>query len=204
MAKVIEMKPTLNHPYMEVLNNGLNKIKKFRECLVLRTSLKKNFKDDWERNEHEILLMKTDDEIKAKDLTIRERESYNIEFMNQFIPRLEECDKNFDTVMEKAKSESASAEVKKIISTVNWEAVSSNVEVRVALYERFSKMIEKSEEESKSLEQSKVIIEQEKQIKEEINLENKEKLESIIENTQKGITFEGTVDTIARYINKII
>ena len=141
MGSVVNIKPTINHPYMDVLNSGLNKIKKFRECLALRVTLRRSFKDEWERNEHEILLMKTDDEIKAKDLAIREREAYNIEFMNQFIPRLEACDKNFEEVMAKAKSESASDEIKKILPTINWEQVSANVEVRVALYERFMKMV---------------------------------------------------------------
>ncbi len=131
-----------NHPYMEILNNGLKKIKRFKECLELRMSIKKNFKDEWERNEHEILLMKTDDDIKAKDLAIREREAYNIEFMNDFIPRLDACNADFDSVVAKARSESANEEVKKIVAITNWDAVKINLEARVKWYERIKPMVQ--------------------------------------------------------------
>jgi hypothetical protein len=137
----MEVEKKVNHPYMDSLERTIDGQKRMLEMLEFRMSYKRLFKDAYERNEHDILLMKTAGEIMALRRSIAEKEKYFIEFMNQFLVDLEECNKKFDEVMYKAKSEYASDEVKKMYQSINWKAVEENDEVKVELYKRFKNKV---------------------------------------------------------------
>lgn len=140
MGKVIQLQSKINHPYMDVLQKQLQVQKKLLEHLQIRMTLKRSFKDDYERNEHEIMLIKTTGEISAIDRLVKEKEQYFIKFMQQFTIDLEECDRHFDLVLTKAK-ESTNEEVKKLLPIIDWNRVNSNAEDKVKIFKKLKALV---------------------------------------------------------------
>ena len=125
------------HDNMEkILHETLVEQKKLRVRLMMRKALKRNFKDEWERNEHEILLIDTNGRIAAINKSIYNKEQYFIMYMQQFIRDLEECDKHLENIVNKANA-SMEPMVKKMLAEVNWQAFEEKDIVKIVFYKKF-------------------------------------------------------------------
>ena len=140
MGEIIDLIAKQRHPYKEHLQSLLNGQKRMLELLEKRMSIKSAFRDEYERNEHEILLIKTQGEINAIKKSIAIKEKYFIEWAQQFLIDLDECEKHWENVMDKAKT-SKDKTVQGLYSKIVWDAVNSDVEVKVDMYNRFKKMV---------------------------------------------------------------
>lgn len=142
MNKVPEIKTDLQHPYLDGLQKNLSVHKKMLEQLILRTTLQPDLKNDFEKNEHEILLTETIGKIKAKKQMVAEMENYYISYAKEFVSDLDECTRNFDIIVEKAKRLSADhPNIRDIMGKINWEGLKVNAEAKIHVYKRLKKMI---------------------------------------------------------------
>ena len=132
---------TINHPYLEVLQETLAVHKKMLDCLEKRLVLVHidyALKNEYEKNEIEIVKIKTQGEIDALKKVIKMREEYFINYMKNFSIQMEECEKEYEDILSKAKLNS---KVSPILDTVNWLAVKENIEVKVKLYQRLKDLL---------------------------------------------------------------
>ena len=135
------------HFYWQVLNNTeavtslrthISLLEKRIEYLQQSMSSKTPF----EANEAEILIIATKPEIKAKKDILDMRVNYNYNFMLDFIPKVKDMEQNYDALLEKAeRKRKYNAELEKTLASVNWEAVKTDLEVKVMLFDRLKKMV---------------------------------------------------------------
>jgi hypothetical protein len=131
----------MNHPYLEVLQNTLAVHKKMLDCLEKRLVLVHidyALKNEYEKNEIEIVKIKTQGEIDALKKVIKMREEYFINYMKNFAIEMEECEKEYESTLSKAKLNS---KVSPILDTVNWIAVKENIQIKVKLYQRLKDLL---------------------------------------------------------------
>ena len=141
-----------DHPYLDNLQKTLERQKKLLEHLELRRVilldiLKEKpdnlYANDTPRydtlryNDYEITLIETEGRIESQKRSVKEKEQYFIKFIQQFAIDLKDCEKFFDTVVEKAKKMATSNKrIKDIVDSINWSNVDTNDEVKVALFKR--------------------------------------------------------------------
>lgn len=142
-----EVKPIdpINHPYMVVLQETLNTTKQMLECLEKRKVLitidmvKKN---EYERNEIQITLIRTQGEIDTLKKIISEKENYFIKFIQEFAKDAEEVDKNYDNVLKEAKAQSYQVKgIADTLKSVKWDIMENNIEVKIHFYKRLKALL---------------------------------------------------------------
>ncbi len=133
------------HPYMKKLQGTLNRHYKRHECLIKRISLiRNNFstKDEYEKNEIELTIQKTESEIDSLKKVIEMRETYFRKFMEQFVLDCEDMEKNYDSVLEKAKAKQDKIkDMKEVLGAVQWEVLDENIEAKIKIFQRLKKMV---------------------------------------------------------------
>ena len=140
--KIEENKP-INHPYMQTLQGTLEVHKKLLSCLEKRIAIigqNASSLTEYDLNENEITKIKTIGEIDILKRIIREKEQYFIKFMHQFVAEVEDLEKNYDSVLRKAKTSKNDA-IRHILYSAKWDTIESNIEVKLALYKRLKKML---------------------------------------------------------------
>lgn len=134
----------INHPYMSFLQSTLQTHKQLLECYEKRMSLisiGSASKNEYEKNEIQITRIKTQSEIDICKRVIKEKEDYFVKFMNQFVVDLDECEKNFDSLLQRAKF-SSDAAIMNILHAANYNAIHQNAEVKIHFYKRLKKLLE--------------------------------------------------------------
>lgn len=135
----------INHPYIKTLQDTLAIHKKMLDCLEKRLVLIHTdyaTKNEYEKNEIEIIKIKTHGEIDALKKIIKQREDYFEKYMKQFVIDIEDCENNYETVLLKAKKISnTNNEVKNFLSLVNWKNVDENIEMKIKFYQRLKDLI---------------------------------------------------------------
>jgi len=135
----------INHPYLKVLQDTLKIHKTLLECLEKRMTLihiDYATKNEYEKNEIEITKIKTKTEIDAVKGVIKKREEYFDSFIKQFVLDAEDMDKNYDSILEKVKTnQNKITGAKDLLYAVNWKAVEENIEVKINLFKRLKDLI---------------------------------------------------------------
>ncbi len=135
----------LSHPYAERLNTTLANQKELLQCLENRIVLinqNGSNKSEFELNENRIVTIESSAKISAIKNTIKIKEEYFREFMRQLMIDLEDCDKNFDKIIKKAKK-SILPGIKLALDSVKekWDLIESNIEFKVTLYKHLKKLL---------------------------------------------------------------
>jgi hypothetical protein len=133
----------MNHPYAKVLQDTLATHKKMLDCLEKRLTLihiDYATKNEHEKNEIEIIKIKTHGEIDSIKKVIKQREEYFVNYMKQFAIDVEECEKEYETILNKAKSSKDTAIIE-LLASVNWKGVDENIEVKIKLYQRLKALV---------------------------------------------------------------
>lgn len=133
----------MNHPYAKVLQDTLAIHKKMLDCLEKRLTLihiDYATKNEYEKNEIEIVKIKTHGEIDSLKKVIKQREEYFVNYMKQFAVDLDECEKEYEKVLNKAKS-SKDINVIEFLKTVNWQGAEEHIEVKIKLYQRIKALV---------------------------------------------------------------
>jgi uncharacterized protein YrzB (UPF0473 family) len=133
----------MNHPYAKVLQDTLATHKKMLDCLEKRLTLihiDYATKNEHEKNEIEIIKIKTHGEIDSIKKVIKQREEYFVNYMKQFAIDVEECEKEYETVLDKAKS-MKDRNMIELLTSVNWKGVDENIEVKIKLYQRLKALV---------------------------------------------------------------
>jgi hypothetical protein len=143
MAEIIDN--SINHPYLQNLKNTLVTQKTMKECLEKRLfliHLDYVNKSEYEKNEIEITKIKTQGEIDVLKRVIDEKENYFIKYMKQFVVDIEEVEKEYDSVLQKAKIKAINnTAITNILNSVNWRVVEENAEVKIYLYKRLKDLL---------------------------------------------------------------
>jgi len=97
-------------------------------------------KNEHEKNEIEIIKIKTHGEIDSIKKVIKQREEYFVNYMKQFAIDVEECENEYETILNKAKS-LKDMQMIELLSSVNWKGVDENIEVKIKLYQRLKALV---------------------------------------------------------------
>ena len=133
----------MNHPYAKVLQDTLATHKKMLDCLEKRLTLihiDYATKNEYEKNEIEITKINTQGIIDSIKKVIKQREEYFVKYMKQFAIDVEECEKEYETVVSKAKA-SKDINVTEFLRTVNWKGAEELIEVKIKLYQRLKALV---------------------------------------------------------------
>jgi len=143
MEQIIDR--AINHPYLQNLKNTLVTQKTMKECLEKRLfliHLDYVNKSEFEKNEIEITKIKTQGEIDVLKRVIDEKENYFIKYMKQFVIDIEEVDKEYENIINKAKKKATTnIDMTKLLGSVNWKAVEENIEIKIHLYKRIKDLL---------------------------------------------------------------
>jgi len=143
MEQIIDR--AINHPYLQNLKNTLVTQKTMKECLEKRLfliHLDYVNKSEFEKNEIEITKIKTQGEIDVLKRVIDEKENYFIKYMKQFVVDIEEVDKEYENIINKAKKKATTnIDMTKLLGSVNWKAVEENIEIKIHLYKRLKDLL---------------------------------------------------------------
>jgi len=130
----------MNHPYAEKLQETLKTQKKMLECLEKRLVLMTESyatKTEFEKNEIEILRIKTEAEIDILKRVISEKENYFVRYMQQFVADLEDMEKNYERLLKICRAQqNANDGAKQLLNSVKWDVLEKNIEVKVHFYKR--------------------------------------------------------------------
>lgn len=101
-----------------------------------------SLKTDYERNEIDIITYQTLSLINNANIFIENKEKeFAIELI-EFYADLEELDKNFNDVIEKAKKQqSNNIELKHILYHTNWKYVEDNIDEKINLYKNLKQQL---------------------------------------------------------------
>lgn len=142
----------INHPYMKVLEEHLTTHKLKIECLEKRLVLiDEEYKDknDFQKNEAELIKLSTIFEINASKKALYEKEQYYIKFMASYIEDIEEVESNYDNLLSTAKTMKEDCkEIRDCLDRVNLEAVEKNSEVKIQFYKKLKKIVALANEQS--------------------------------------------------------
>lgn len=137
----------ISHPYLDVLQKTLDKHYALLKCLELRNKLladSREEKDEYNKNESDILTFKTEREIMTIKSVIKEKEKYFSEFIQQFIKDKEEMDKRYDDMLKNAKmlsDPSKRPDIYNLLNSVKWDVVETDIEVKLNLYKRLKNLM---------------------------------------------------------------
>jgi hypothetical protein len=145
MAEIKVIDSNIKHPYLEKLKDTLVTQKRMKECLEKRLVLISTDwanKNEYEKNEIEITKIKTQGEIDVLKRVIDEKENYFIKYMQGFIVDMEEVEKEYQNILNKAKIKATTnTEMTNLLGSVNWKAVEEFVDVKIHLYKRLKDML---------------------------------------------------------------
>lgn len=97
---------------------------------------------DLEVINYKIEIVKTKQELFTLEKVIKEKEEYFKKYAIQFELDYSEANKNFKQVLEKVKIKAKTdAKIQELLDKVNFTAIESNKEVKVAFYKRFKGFI---------------------------------------------------------------
>jgi hypothetical protein len=135
----------MNHPYAKVLQDTLATHKKMLDCLEKRLTLihiDYATKNEHEKNEIEIIKIKTQGEIDSIKKVIKQREEYFLNYMKQFSIDVEECENEYENILQKAKIKATkNTDMTDLLESVNWKGVDENIEVKIKLYQRLKALV---------------------------------------------------------------
>jgi len=135
----------MNHPYAKVLQDTLATHKKMLDCLEKRLTLihiDYATKNEHEKNEIEIIKIKTQGEIDSIKKVIKQREEYFLNYMKQFAIDVEECENEYETILKKSKIKATTnTDMTELLQSVNWKGVDENIEVKIKLYQRLKALV---------------------------------------------------------------
>lgn len=127
-----------NHPYLTVLEKQLNTAKLKKQLLENRICFleNKNISEScYEYNEDQIIIIDTRSQISALDRVIKEKETYFIKFMKQFIEDCDEMESNFDRVKKEAYEKAITdPSIKDFLGRIFWDNLENNIESKVEFY----------------------------------------------------------------------
>lgn len=141
------MSSEIENTYYQTLLSELEWHYKKHEAYTKRIALIKanngySTKNEFEKNEIEITILETQEKISALKKLITLREEYFKEWVKGFAKDLEECEKNFESVIASAKQHAKKNKMlSKELDSVVWENVEKMPEVKVKLYKRFKQLI---------------------------------------------------------------
>ncbi len=142
MGEIVNLEIEKKHPYRDNLERTLNSQKSLLALLEKRMQLQPESQTEWSKNEHAILLFDTKGRIDSIKKSIQEKQGYFDKWIKQFAIDHDECMRDFDATLEKAKRLSHEIPpLKELLKAVKWDMVESNIEAKVALYKRIKKMI---------------------------------------------------------------
>lgn len=135
----------LNHPYMKVLQGTLTTTRLMLECLEKRKVLitaDMSKKSEYEKNEIQITLIKTQGEIDVLKGIIREKENYFAKYIQEFAKDVDEMDKNYDRLLKEGKAvEKTNKGVQQLFGSVKWDVMEKNIEVKLVFYKRLRDLL---------------------------------------------------------------
>ncbi len=137
-------KPIYNS-VLETLKRAIDFKKNYVIMLEKRLVLIKkdlSLKSEYERNEIDIITYQTLSLINNANVFIENKEKeFTIELI-EFYADLEELDKNFNDVLEKAKKQqSNNIELKHILYHTNWKYVEDNIDEKINLYKNLKQQL---------------------------------------------------------------
>jgi hypothetical protein len=125
------------HPYLEHLETSLIFHKRKLECLQKRLILidtDKSSKSEFQKNEDELLKIKTVIEIDSMQKVIGEREGYYINYCKTFLSELEDMENNAEKVVRKAEAMIDSQEVQNELSKLKFSMAHESARPEGVLY----------------------------------------------------------------------
>ena len=134
--------------YLKSLNDTIKDTIEMRDRLVFRNNkLEEKFKqvhkyDDYELNEFRILMLKTQSEIDVLNKVISEKQEYFKNYAQEYEKDLEETNKNYDSLIAKAKAvQNTRSDIAQTLNTVKWDVQKQNEEARVFFYKRLKALM---------------------------------------------------------------
>lgn len=132
-----QIKP-INHPYMDKLQSTLNEYKYKLSCLEKRLVLIDHDSanaSDYELNEKELIKIKTKGEIDILSRIIKLKEEYFIKYFKTMSVELDDMEKNYDKILNKAKSQRRKNKaIDNLMSTIKVDVLKVNDEVKLHYY----------------------------------------------------------------------
>lgn len=130
---------------MEKLQGTLNTSKELLGCLEKRLVLigqDAANQNDFQRNENQILRIKTLGEIDSLKKIIEAKEQYFIKYMHQFVRDLELMENQYESLLHKAQQQAnKNDELRNLLYSVKWDIVEENIEVKLILFKRLKKIL---------------------------------------------------------------
>lgn len=112
---------------LELLNNRL----------VLIDNKLNSDSDDFEKNEMQILALKTHSEIYTLKKVIAEKKAYFEKYAAEFDVKRHECEMHYENTLDQAKkAQHKNPELKKFLENVDYSIIDSQIEYKVNFYER--------------------------------------------------------------------
>jgi hypothetical protein len=130
--------------YLEELMVTLEPQKELASLLKLKIELLKDevCNNDLNYVNNKIDLIKTKSELFTLEKVIKEKEEYFKKYAAQFELDYKEANRNYKQVLEKVKIKAKTDNVvKSLLDKVNFQAIDSNKEVKVAFYKRFKGLL---------------------------------------------------------------
>lgn len=138
---------SLGYTYLETLRSTLTTHKRMLELLENRIVLMRteySSKSDYEKNEVDILEIKTIGEIDILRRVISEKENYFVNFMKQFSVDFEDMQKNFSEVLLQAnKRAEKDTGMALLLASVKWDSIEKEPEAKVQVYKRIKGLLSK-------------------------------------------------------------
>jgi hypothetical protein len=130
--------------YLNELESTLNIQRDLMNRLENRVLMLENATVDseYESNENQILIIKTNAEIGSLKHIIREKHEYFVKYAQSVGKEYSELDEKFDAVFKKAKQKAKTNEaLKHIVEKVNIEKIKTNRESKLYLYNKLLSLI---------------------------------------------------------------
>jgi len=95
-----------------------------------------------DRINYKIEIVKTNQELSAREKVLKEKEDYFKKYAIQFEKDLKEANQNYKQVIQKATVKAKSDQnIKLLLDKVNLQAIETSKELKVAFYKRFKNLV---------------------------------------------------------------
>ena len=116
----------------------------FRNDSLNKMLLQVDKYSDYELNEFRITIMKTKNEIDVLNKVITEKENYFKNYAAEYEKDLDETNKNYDSLIQKAKAlQNTRIDIGQALNTVKWDLQKESEEARVFFYKRLKGLMSK-------------------------------------------------------------
>lgn len=130
------------HPYLNMLLSSLNEQKRVVELLSNRIKLLPEATSEYQKNENELTIINTKQEISSRVENIKRKEDYYNSYFEQFKKDMVECNAQFNLIISKAEREKKNnAKLEKFLNSVNFAMIEDNIEMKVDFYKRVKGML---------------------------------------------------------------